>query len=152
MDSCLTVISRREPLLLESRPKLFFSDIFRFFRNHLGTTQEHPWGVMDDIGAVFRPAPENPRQPGPQTNNPKTPLENPVQNSSRKLQVGFLGQVLNKGFIFRVKYGFRFFSPRLFRLVQNHHSSKSGILLPRGACMSLLDSTRPKPQNHKKPL
>ena len=33
--------------------KIIFFEIFRFFRNHLGTTQEHPGGVLDDLGAVF---------------------------------------------------------------------------------------------------
>ena len=37
-------------LLLKSRPKVEFSKIVR---NHLGTIQEHPGGVLDDIGAVF---------------------------------------------------------------------------------------------------
>ena len=40
----------QEALLLKSRPKFEKS---KFFRNHLGTTQEHCGGVFDDFGAVF---------------------------------------------------------------------------------------------------
>ena len=38
-------------LLLKSRPKI---QSFKIDRNHLETTQEHPRGVFDDSGAVFR--------------------------------------------------------------------------------------------------
>ena len=49
---CLPPIGKSlwEPLLLESRPKL---EVFKIVRNHLGPTQEHPGGVLDDSGAVF---------------------------------------------------------------------------------------------------
>ena len=33
------------------RPKIEF---FKIVRNHFGPIQEHPGGVLDDIGAVFR--------------------------------------------------------------------------------------------------
>ena len=42
--------SLREPQSLKLRPKIKSSKIVR---NHLGTHQEHPGGVFDDLGAVF---------------------------------------------------------------------------------------------------
>ena len=61
----------------------------------------------------------------------------------------FLGEVLNKLFIFRPSPGFRFLIPRLFGFSQNHQRSKSEILLSKGASIILLDWTRPNPSGHK---
>ena len=61
----------------------------------------------------------------------------------------FLGEVLNKLFIFRSSPGFRFLIPRPLGLSQNHHRSKSGMLPRRWAFIIQLDWTRPSPSGHK---